>query len=143
MPSLDRGTKIYALVLMTLVAGLVFLALYESPVVSKLNDKLQADPQIAGFPYPFKVLRVSNGVAEMSTPRSSVVPVSQVLGKIFPDLGNAAPSSSRFQAFQSQLASTQKRAKAIVMKDPEIKRIQWKLDRDWLSSHGVVLPPSL
>ncbi|WP_456448889.1 glutamate-ammonia-ligase adenylyltransferase [Thiolapillus sp.] len=143
MAELDRGTKIYASVLLAITLGLAFLALYQPPQVSRLNDLLQADEQVGNFPYTFQVLRIDNGIAVMSTPRSSAVPVAQVLGKIFPDLGNADPSSSRFQAFQDRLASTQKRAKAIVLKDPEIKGVRWELDQNWLSSHGVTLPPSL
>ena len=143
MPELDRGTRIYAAVLAAIVLGLVFLALYEPPQVSELNDRLQADGQVGSFPYAFRVLRVDNGIAVMSTPRSSAVPVAQVLDKIFPGLGNADPASPLFRELQDKLASTQKRAKAIVLKDPDNKQVQWELDRNWLSSHGVALPPSL
>ncbi len=137
MAELDRGTKIYASVLLAITLGLAFLALYQPPQVSRLNDLLQADEQVGNFPYAFRVLRIDKGIAIMSTPRSSAVPVAQVLGKIFPDLGNADPASSRFQAFQDKLASTQKRAKAIVLKDPEVKGVRWELDRDWLMQHGL------
>ena len=142
MPELDRGTKIYAAVLGAVVLVLIFLALYTPPQVAHLNGRLEADEQVGGFPYPFRVLRVSNGVAVMSTPRSSAVPVAQVLDKIFPGLGNSDPASPLFRELQDKLAGTQKRAKAIVLKDPEIKRVQWELDRDWLSAHGITLPPS-
>ncbi|WP_456405244.1 glutamate-ammonia-ligase adenylyltransferase [Thiolapillus sp.] len=142
MPELDRGTKIYAAVLLAAALGLLFLALYESPQVARLNDLLEADEQVGSFPYRFRVLRVSNGVATMSTPRSSAVPVAQVLDKIFPGLGNSDPASPLFQELQEQLASAQKRAKAIVLKTPEIKRVQWELDRDWLMQHGISLPPT-
>jgi len=143
MPELDRGTKIYAAVLAVIVLGLVFLALYEPPRVSELNHRLQTDEQVGGFPYAFRVLRIDNGIAVMSTPRSSAVPVAQVLDKIFPGLGNSDPASPLFRELQDKLASAQKRAKAIVLKDPEIKGVRWELDRDWLSSHGVNLPPPL
>ncbi len=137
MPELDRGTKVYAALLGTLVLGLIFLALYEPPQVSRLNDRLEADEQIGSFPYAFRVLRISNGIAVMSTPRSSAVPVARVLDKIFPGVGNSAPDSPLFQEMQAKLADTQKQAKAIVMEDPEIKRVQWELDRDWLMQQGI------
>lgn len=140
MPTLDRGTRIYAMILLAAVATLVFLALYESPVVSQLNDKLAAEPRIAEFPYRFRVLRVNNGVAVMNTPRSSAVPVAQVLDKIFPGLGNSAPSSPLFQELQSQLASVQTQARDLVLESPKVKRVQWEVDRDWLTAHGVPLP---
>ena len=73
---------------------------------------------------------------------SSAVPVAQVLDKIFPDPGNADPAPPLFRELQDKLASAQKRAKAIVLKDPDIKRVQWELDRDWLSAHGITLPLS-
>jgi len=142
MPGLDRGTKIYAAVLGAIVLGLVFLALYEPPIVANLNDRLEADEQVGSFPYAFRVLRIDNGTAVMSTPRSSAVPVAQVLDKIFPGLGNADPASPLFQELQEQLATVQKRAKAIVLEDPDIKRVQWELDRDWLSTYGITLPLS-
>ncbi|HDK38488.1 MAG TPA: glutamate-ammonia-ligase adenylyltransferase [Thiolapillus brandeum] len=138
---MDRGTKIYAAVLGVLMLGLLFLVLYESPKVSSLNDRLQADEQIKNFPYTFRVLRVEQGVAIMSTPRSSAVPVAKVLDKIFPGLGNSDPASPLFQELQEQLAHTQKRARELILKDPDIKQVQWELDRDWLIQHGVSLPP--
>ncbi|WP_457665611.1 glutamate-ammonia-ligase adenylyltransferase [Thiolapillus sp.] len=142
MPELDRGTKIYAAILALIALVLIFFALYEPPQVSHLNARLEADAQVGSFPYRFRVLRIDNGVAVMSTPRSSAVPVAQVLGKIFPDMGNAAPDSPLFQKMQTRLANTQKRAKAIVLKDPDIKRIQWELDQNWLMQHGISLPPT-
>jgi hypothetical protein len=140
MPSLDRGTKIYALILVGVAVGLISLALYESPIVSRLNEKLEADTQIAEFPYHFRVLRISNGVAVMNSPRSSAVPVAQVLDKIFPGIGNSDPDSPLFQEMQSQLATVQTKARDLVLKAPEVKRVQWEVDRDWLMSHGITVP---
>jgi len=139
--ALDRGTKIYAGVLLAVALGLVALALYEPPLVRDLNHRLETDPQLAGFPYPFRVLRVENGVATMTTPRNRAVPVARVLGKLFPEVAGADPASPRFQAFQEKLASAQKRAMAMVMKDPQVKRVQWELDRDWLMRHGIPTSP--
>jgi len=140
MPGLDRGTKIYAAVLGALVLGLVFLTLYEPPQVSRLNDRLEADEQVGNFPYAFRVLRIGNGVAVMSTPRSSAVPVARVLDKIFPGVGNSAPNSPLFQEMQKKLATVQARASKLVTEDPEIKGVQWELDRDWLMQHGINPP---
>lgn len=141
MPKLDKGTRIYAAILGAIVLGLIFLALYEPPIVSDLNDRLEADEHVGNFPYAFRVMRVDNGVAVMSTPRSSAVPVAQVLDKIFPGLGNSDPASPLFQELQAQLATTQKRARTIVLENPEIRRVRWQLDRDWLTQHGIPLPP--
>ncbi len=139
--ALDRGTKIYAAVLLTAVLGLVVTALYQPPKVRELNRKLAADPQVAAFPYPFRVLRVENGVAVLSTPRSTLVPVAEVLGRLFPEAANLPPDSPRFQQMQGRLAKVQKRAKAIVLQDPDIHGVRWELDRDWLLQHGIQVPP--
>lgn len=139
---LDRGTKIYALVLLGLILGLVALALYEPPVVRELNDKLEQDSLVNSFPYAFRVVRVEGNTAVMSTPRSSAVPVERVLGILFPEVAGQPGDSPVFQAAQERLATTQKRAYKLVMDDPRIRRIQWELDRDWLMQHGITLPPA-
>jgi hypothetical protein len=134
---LDRGTRIYAGFLLAVVVGLVALALYQPAKVRELNQRLANDPLVSGFPYPFHVLRVENGVAVMSTPRSSLVPVAEVLGRLFPEVANASPDSPQFQEHQSQLAKVQKHAKALVLQDPDIHDVRWELDRDWLLQHGI------
>ncbi len=141
--ALDRGTKIYAVILGLGLVALIFAIFYESPMVSRLNKQLAADPQIHDFPYPFRVLHVNNGVAIMSTPRSSAVPVAQVLNLIFPDLGNAGPGSPRFLERQKQLARVQTQARDLVLKHTEIKKVHWQVDRNWLLQHGVQLPGKL
>ncbi len=109
MPELDRGTRIYATVLAAIVLGLVFLALYEPPQVSELNDGLQADGQVGSFPYTFPVLRVDNGIAVMSTPApdvcqdtcpfvyaaSSLIPVSSLPS--FSGFNHTSPTGSQFR----------------------------------------------
>jgi len=40
------------------------------PRVGELNELLKADPQLAAYPYSFRVLELEEGVAVMSSPRS-------------------------------------------------------------------------
>ncbi len=141
MAKLDRGTKIYAAVLLALVAALVVAVLYQPPEVRKLNSRLEADPLVSAFPYPFRVVRLENGIAVMSTPRSTEVPVAEVLARIFPEVSGASPDSPRFQKAQRRLAQAQKRAKALVVADSKVRGVRWELDRDWLIRHGIQ-PPS-
>jgi len=137
---LDRATRNYAIFLLALAAGLIALALYEPPVVRELNEKLEQDPLVSAFPYDFRVLRVEQGTAFMSTPRSPAVPVERVLGILFPDIAGQPGDSSAFQEAQKRLARAQTRALDLVLEDPRVKRVQWQLDRNWLMQHGIQLP---
>ncbi len=141
MAKLDRGTRIYASVLAVVVLVFIVVALYEPPVVRDLNSRLEEDTELAAFPYQFRVVAVNNGIATMYTPRSAEVPVVQVMGIIYPHLAGRPADSEDFQKAQLELARIQKKAKKIVISDPGIKSVQWTLDRDWLSGHGVILPP--
>ncbi len=140
MAKLDRGTTIYALVLATIVLGFTFLALYEPPEVRHLNALLEMDMELEVFPYQFRVVTVSHGIATMHSPRSVEVPVARVMGILYPHLAGRSADSPEFQQAQLELARIQKRAKKLVISDPSIKRIQWKLDRSWITNHGIILP---
>jgi len=103
---MDRGTRNYLLFIGILVAGLLVLFLYEDPRVGELNDRLEQDPEVADFPYPFRVLEVDHGVATLSSPRSTEVPVEQVLGLLFPIVAGRSADSPEFQQAQRSLALT-------------------------------------
>jgi hypothetical protein len=139
---LDRATKIYAAVLLAGVAALLFSIFYENPQVARLNDLLEADPQVSAFPYPFHVVRLEDGTAVMSTPRNTSMPVYRVLGVLFPGLAGQHPDDPDFQAAQKRLAQTQKRARKLVIDQPEVKAVRWELDRQWLFEHGLLSTPN-
>jgi hypothetical protein len=136
---MDRFTRNYSIGLAIATLLLFTLLMYENPVVSDLNDQLEADTELSSYPYAFRVLRVNNGYAIMSTPRSSEFPVFQALGIIYPKLANRPQDDPELMQAQDRLATLQKKAKAIVIKDERIKGASWELDREWLSSHGVLL----
>jgi hypothetical protein len=140
---MDRFTRNYSIVL-----GVIFLialvwALYEDPLVSDLNDLIEQDADIAGYPYQFQVLRIQNGIAVMSTPRSSEFPVYRALGVLFPHLSNRSQDNPDIMKAQQELARIQKRAQAIVMDSGKVKSVRWELDKDWLSQHGILLGQGL
>jgi len=112
-------------------------ALYEDPQVSDLNHLLEQDTEIAGYPYRFQVIRLQNGVATMSTPRSTDFPVYRALGIIYPHLANRAQDNPEIMKAQQKLAQIQKRAKAIVVESGKATSVRWELDKDWLSQHGI------
>ena len=134
---MDRGTKIYAVILATITLALAIVFLYESPKVSELNDRLESIAIIDEFPYRFKVLRINNGTAVMSSPRSTEVPVSKILGILFPHVKGKSTQSPEFQKAQKELARVQILASETVMADDEVKRVSWELDRSWLLQHGI------
>lgn len=136
---MDRGSRNYLIFLIVLVVGLLVLVLYEDPRVSKLNGLLEKDVEITDFPYPFRVISVVDGVATLSTPRSTDVPVAQVLGILFPKVAGRAPNSVEFQRAQQHLATVQTRVRELILAEPTIARVSWQLDRNWLSQHGLVL----
>ena len=136
---MDRGTKIYAIILGTLTLALAISFLYESPKVSELNDRLESITIINEFPYHFKVLRINNGTAILSSPRSTDVPVSRILGLLFPEVKGQSTQSPDFQKAQKTLAKVQNMAREVVISDAEIKRVSWELDRSWLLQHGISL----
>ena len=136
---MDRGTRNYSIVLGIFVLALAVVFLYEDPKVSELNDLLEEDETLTNFSYRFKVVEVRNSMAIMSTPRSTEVPVSRVLGLLFPEVAGRKPETSEFQRAQKKLATVQTKARDLVLEDPEIKRVSWRLDKDWLSQHGIVV----
>ncbi|MCK5665965.1 MAG: hypothetical protein KAI17_20895 [Thiotrichaceae bacterium] len=136
---MDRGTKIYGffLAIFTLALGITFF--YESPKTSELNNRLESISLIDEFPYQFKVLRINNGTAIMSSPRSTDVPVSRILGILFPEVKGKSTQSPEFQKAQKALAKVQILARETVISDAEIKTVSWELDHSWLLKNGISL----
>lgn len=138
---IDKFTRNYSIVLGAIVLILLVWALYEDPLVSDLNDLLEQDSVVAGYPYRFRVLGLENGLAIISTPRSFDFPVHRALGILFPNLANRAQDNPDVMQAQQLLAEIQKRVKAIVMQSGKVKGIRWELDKNWLSQHGIQLGP--
>jgi hypothetical protein len=101
---LDRGTRIYAGVLAAIALGiLVAWLLGLDPRVGEINDRLAQDAEIPAYPFPFRVLEISDGVAVVASPRSHQVSVLRFLGIIDPALRNADPDSTAVIAAQKRL----------------------------------------
>lgn len=117
----------------------VVLLVTRDPRVGELNDLLDADPQLADYPYRFRVLELDDGVAVMSSPRSAEVSVTRFLGAAFPRLRNLPATDPAMMAAQQELAERQGHAAALVRAQPDVSDVRWELDRRWLQSHGVEL----
>ncbi len=137
---MDRGTRIYAYLLLALALVLAFAIFYQPEQVRTLNRKLADDPELSRYPYPFRVLRVRGTTAEMSSPRSASMPVERVIGAIYPGLENMPVTDPAYQHAQQDLAEHQGRAKRLVLSEPGINAVQWQLDESWLARQGVQLP---
>jgi len=81
---MDRFTRNYIAVFAVIGLAALVWAFYEDLMVAKLNDLLEADTALAAYPYRFRVLRLENGIATMSTPRSFAFPVYRALGILYP-----------------------------------------------------------
>lgn len=138
---MDKFTRNYSIILGIIVLVVLVWALYEDPQVSNLNNLLEQDSQVAGYPYEFQVLRLQNGIAIISTPRSSAFPVHRALGILFPNLANRTQDNPDVMEAQQELARIQKRAKAIVLESDKVSNVRWELDKNWLSQYGIQLGP--
>ncbi len=138
---MDKFTRNYSIVLASIALIWLVWALYEDPKLSEINDLLKQDKIVSSYPYKFRLLRLSNGVAVLSTPRTSEFPVYKALGVIYPHLANRAQDNPDLVQAQQQLAEVQKRVSRIVMESDNVQQVKWELDRIWLAQHGVVLQP--
>ncbi len=142
MPSrLDRGTRIYATVLAVLVLVIVIgyrFAGY-SPRLDELNELLASDPELANYPYRFRVIEfdADKGRAVVTSPRSPLVPATRAIGILFPKLAGRPADDPEVQAAQKDLARHQARARKLLLQQPDVKEVIWQLDRQWYQSHGV------
>ena len=138
---MDRYTRNYLILLSLIAAGI--LAWWLSSLdfrASEINDILADDPQIAAYPYPFRVISVSNGSATLSSPRSFEVPVIRFLGIIQPRLAGKAQTDPEVMAAQAELVRVQKQAAKLAKAQPDVDRVRWQLDRDWYLERGISLP---
>ena len=138
---MDRFTRNYAIGLGAALLALAGLWIYSvwSPRVWEINDILAADPALAEYPYPFRVVALDNGTATLSTPRSAEFPAMRFLALIEPSLANAAQDDPRMVAAQQALVDHQKRAMELVQSQPDVKSVRWELDARWLAARGVQL----
>lgn len=133
-----RSTAI--LVLALVLAALVYW-LQRDPQVDALNAAIarHGSPALRDYPYQFRVLRLENGVATMTTPRSPQVPVYRMIRAIDPNVNPRDPNDPDFVAAEKALAGVQEEARRIVLAQPEVKSVKWELDRNWLIDHGIAV----
>lgn len=135
---LDGFARRYLYVLSGLLfAGIVWWISNLDFRVAELNELLEADPTLASYPYPFRVLSLENGIARMTSPRSAQMSAIQSLRIMFPELQHSSALSDEMQAAQQRLATIQSSAAKVVGSQEDVSRVQWILDERWLAEHGV------
>ncbi|KXX64076.1 hypothetical protein [Marichromatium gracile] len=136
---MDRFTRIYSIVLGLIAIGLMGLWLKSAwqPAVWELDEILVEDPMLSSYPYQFRVRAFSDGVATISTPRSFDIPAIRFLEIIHPNLANKAQDDPKMIAAQQELINHQKRAQGLILAQPQVERVDWLLDTQWLADHGV------
>ena len=97
---MDKFTRNYSIILGIVVVCLLILFIYEDPELTELNDMLQADTVLNAYPYKFRVVRLENSVATMTTPRSADFPAFRALGLLFPVLENLPQDDQRLMQGQ-------------------------------------------
>lgn len=107
--------------------------------VAELNTMLERDSMLSSYVYPFRVLSLENGVAEMSSPRSAQLPAMRYLRTINPRLANVPVDHPDMEAAQSELIKHQRRATELINEQPDVNSIRWTLDVDWYAKRGITL----
>ena len=141
---MDRFTRNYSIALgIILLGGLAWwLSASFNPRAGELNALLAADADLASYAYRFRVVDYDDGVAVLSTPRSFDVPAMRFLEIIKPELNGKAQDDPAMLAAQQELIEHQKRAQALMLGQPDVDRVDWRLDVRWLADHGVQVPAS-
>lgn len=135
---LDDFTRKYLYVLAVVVlAGFVWWLSSLDFRAREINGLLKADPDLAAYPYPFRVLSLQNGVAQVSSPRSSELSVIQSLRVMYPSLKQHNAVSVEMVVAQKELARVQSRVRKLVKSQNDVNTVRWVLDRRWLENHGV------
>ena len=109
----------------------------QNPQLNNYNAVLQADTELQAYPYQVRVLHTENGVVTLSSPRSPQVSVLHFFNIAFPNLDTNNPDSPDMIAAQKQLAHIQEKAFKLVKSQPDVKEVQWEIDRSWYESHGL------
>jgi hypothetical protein len=139
---MDSFTRNYSIVLIVILVGLAawWISASWNPRVGELNAVLDADPDLAGYVYKFRVVDYDDGAVVLSTPRSFDVPAMRFLEIVKPELAGKAQDDPAMIAAQQDLIEHQKRAQTLMLGQPDVDRVDWRLDVRWLGDHGVEVP---
>ena len=128
--------------LLAFLVGLDWYIRAPDSAARKLSRAIEAQgsAKLKAYPYKFWVIKVKDGTAYVSTPRSFDVPAFKALAVLYPDVNTKNPNDPAFIATEKLLGEVQSEASAIVKAQPGIKEVRWELDRDWLRAHFIEVP---
>ena len=128
--------------LLAFLVGLDWYIRAPDSAARKLSSAIEAQgsAKLKAYPYKFWVIKVKDGTAYVSTPRSFDVPAFKALAVLYPDVNTKNPNDPAFIATEKLLGEVQSEASAIVKAQPSIKEVRWELDRDWLRAHFIEVP---
>lgn len=104
---------------------------------SEINELLEADPDIAAYPYPFHVISLEKGIAQVSSPRSAQFSAVQSLRIMYPALEQSSAVSDEMMMAQEELAHIQSHVGKLVKSQEDVDSVRWVLDQQWLTEYGV------
>ena len=134
---MDKFTRIYSLALLVIGLGVLIGILYERPIVSELNAVLKSNEVLSKYSYRFRVTKVEQGIASMTTPRSAEFPTSLALPLLYVELRDEKTDSETFLEAQQEMARVQGIAKKLVTRHADITGVVWTLDTKWLRNNGI------
>ncbi|MES9940238.1 MAG: hypothetical protein ABW104_14245 [Candidatus Thiodiazotropha sp. 6PLUC2] len=136
--SLDRGTKIYAGILGSVVAlGLLAWVSTLDFRLSEIDSMLEKDAELSAYPYRFKAFEIRGTTAIISTPRTNAVPAVKFLAMINPGLSQKSEQDPEMIAAQKRLGAIQGKVRKLVLSRDDIDRVTWRIDKAWYSQKGV------
>lgn len=108
----------------------------------QLTETIQAQgsAELKDYPYQFHVSKVVGTTAYLSTPRNVDVPAFKMLAVLYPKINTKDANNPAFIAEEQHLGRVQSEARLLLLGQPGIKDVQWELDRDWLTRHGIDVP---
>lgn len=117
---------------------MVKMIFFKDPAeIKAINTQLQANTELKNYPYKFRVIKIEDGVATVTSPRSAKVSVLHALAIIHPEYASKSPDSPEMITAQKELAQLQENAAKIIKASPDVSRIEWQIDKSWLENHDV------
>ncbi|MBK1654495.1 hypothetical protein [Allochromatium vinosum] len=109
------------------------------PRIWQLNEVLEQDPELAEYPYDFKVLLFLNGVVTLTSPQSSDVPLRPFLNRIDPSLADKPADAPEVVEAERRFRAIEMQAIRVMLSQPDVESVVWSLDRAWYHKNRVPL----
>ena len=109
------------------------------PRIWQLNEVLEQDPELAEYPYDFKVLLFLNGVVTLTSPQASDVPLRPFLNRIDPSLADKPADAPEVVEAERRFRAIEMQAIRVMLSQPDVESVVWSLDRAWYHKNRVPL----